>query len=217
MEQIFENKDGKYSDLLQLIAENKTVLVADRGFIGFENVIKKKQQQDPTFFPNLSFARPVSKKDPITNQYNADEADTSRAEVTSIRFVVENVHAQWKTWNLFRQQGNPSFLRDHMEALLNFIVAGLNKFGYNRVSGRKQRPFTPEQIIQTLVDKNNEFIFSSKLNEYLVDQSHDLSYKKRVNWEETPYTSVPLMFPKQTELEIQVRFVDLIMFFNLSV
>ena len=85
MESIFENKDNFYGPFLNLLKGNKTICIVDRGFIGTENYLKKKQQEDPSFYPNLFFERPVSKKDPITNQYDADEADLSRAKVTSIR------------------------------------------------------------------------------------------------------------------------------------
>ena len=84
MESIFENKDNFYGPFLNLLKNNKIVCTVDRGFIGTENYLKKKQQQDPLFYPNLSFARPVSEKNPVTNQYDGDEADLSRAKVTSI-------------------------------------------------------------------------------------------------------------------------------------
>ena len=93
-------------------------------------------------------------------------------------------------------------MKDHLQNLLNFAVGSLNKWGYNRISGKSIQTFTPEEKFRNLFLKENDKIFESKLNSYLVDTSHVLSYKKRSVWEEFPYTSIESFFPVLTEREI---------------
>ena len=53
-----------------------------------------------------------------------------------------------------------------------------------------------------ILAKQTENIFESPLNKFLTDPNHELSYKRRSNWNEVSYREIPHLFPFLTEKDI---------------
>ena len=137
-----------------------------------------------------------------TNQYHSSEVDESRLKVTSCRSIVERIHSRIKIFKFLQQENNATFLKNHLEPLSNFVIASLNKFGFSRRTGVETESFPAPEIFQTLSGKHPRKFYSN-LNDFLLSQTHPLSYKKRANWTEMRYTEVSKFFPKLSEREIE--------------
>ena len=82
-------------ELVRLCKEYSVVLIADRGFRGFQNWLATKPE-----FHKIILKMPVNVEDD-DGRYSREDADRSRLEVNSIRDVVERVHGSQDRFSSF--------------------------------------------------------------------------------------------------------------------
>ena len=167
-QKIFDNEISVLAPFLEMLQNHQsTTLVLDRGFQGWKNKFEERQKSDSNFYPYLKIVLPVNSTDCETGQYSSKDVDESRLKVTSIRGIVEKVHARIKTFKFFYQENNSKFLTNNLELLSNFVISSLNKFGYSRRSGNESETFSAQESVNTLMGLHPRK-FRSDLNKFLV-------------------------------------------------
>ena len=153
-------------------------------------------------FPNLKTMQPVSQTDE-TSRYPSEEVDRTRVLVTSIRHIVENVHAQMKTWHIQRRPLDRAYMDRHFLQHHRFINGLINRFGFNRRTGAVNPTMTAADRLECLLD--NPLIIETDLSSRIFNQG-ELQWNRvnRSAWDEQTMDFGQLVsrFPTLTNFDL---------------
>ena len=147
-----------------------------------------------------------------TNRYSKQEADQSRLEVTSIRHIVENIHAHQKKYQIQKHPVDLQYLKRHFTKYYRFVNSLINRFGFTtrgnpQGSNNPSNAFNhrnPNRFLQLI---NNPCIIDSNLSTVMFDKDHDVYWARRRKnlWREKVYNDPELLalFPRLSENDMR--------------